>query len=141
MLAVSQNVMPRSSARWKIGAASSWPRIQVMRPASLSPKLMQPRASRLTSSPEDPSRVYSTLPPVALRTRGVRPSSSQCDLAIMVQEGAGTEDWGHAVGYRDPGPRGRHDAAGTEPGPDAGGGGGRRGGAASARQDAQVPGG
>src|ERR1700753_3506004 len=68
MLAVSQNVMPSSSACWKIGAASSSPRIQVIRPAFLSPKLMQPRASRLTTSPEDPSRVYSTLPPVAVRT-------------------------------------------------------------------------
>src|ERR1700760_4066054 len=65
MLAVSQNVMPRSSARWKIGAASSSFRIQVIRPAFLSPKLMQPRASRLTTSPDDPSRVYSTMPPVA----------------------------------------------------------------------------
>jgi len=54
MLAVSQKVIPSSIAWRKIGSAASSPSAQVARVPS--PKLMHPKAIRLTLSPDDPNR-------------------------------------------------------------------------------------
>lgn len=58
MLAVSQKVMPSSTVCRKIGSAAVSSSTHGMRFAG-SPKLMQPRAMRLTFRPEVPRRVYS----------------------------------------------------------------------------------
>ena len=57
--AVSQNVMPRSSACRNNGSAPSSSSAHSLKPFEVSPKLMQPSAMRLILRPEDPSRVYS----------------------------------------------------------------------------------
>jgi hypothetical protein len=59
-LAVSQKMTPRSRACRKIGSAPASSRAHSLNPREVSPKLMQPRAMRLTFSPELPRRVYST---------------------------------------------------------------------------------
>ncbi len=58
MFAVSQKVMPSSTACRKIGSAASSSSAHGIRLAG-SPKLMQPSAMRLTFSPDVPRRVYS----------------------------------------------------------------------------------
>jgi hypothetical protein len=55
-LAVSQNVMPSSTACRKIGSAASSPSAHSLKPFVVSPKLMQPSAIRLTFRPELPRR-------------------------------------------------------------------------------------
>jgi hypothetical protein len=56
-LAVSQKVMPSSTACRKIGSAPSSSSAHSLKPREVSPKLMQPNATRLTFRPERPRRV------------------------------------------------------------------------------------
>src|SRR5215213_6848411 len=56
--AVSQNVMPSSTACRKIGSADWSSSAQPLDPREASPKLMQPSAIRLILSPDAPRRVY-----------------------------------------------------------------------------------
>ena len=62
MLAVSQKVMPSSTACRKIGSRRRRRRAHGIRGTG-SPKLMQPSAIRLTLRPDDPSRTYSITVP------------------------------------------------------------------------------
>src|SRR5262245_32493323 len=59
MLAVSQNVMPSSTACRNMGSAASSPSAHSLKPREVSPKLMQPSAMRLTFRPVLPRCVYS----------------------------------------------------------------------------------
>ena len=58
-MAVSQKVMPSSSAWRKMGSAPASSRAHSLNPREVSPKLMHPSAMRLTFNPEVPRRVYS----------------------------------------------------------------------------------
>src|SRR4029450_1442232 len=60
-LAVSQKLMPRSTACWKNGWASSSLMDHALNPRDVSPKLMQPSAIRLTWRPELPRRLFSMI--------------------------------------------------------------------------------
>src|SRR5436189_2262843 len=53
--------MPRSTACWKNGPASSSPKAHSLNPREVSPKLMHPNAIRLTFRPESPRRLYSMI--------------------------------------------------------------------------------
>src|SRR6478735_9816900 len=75
MLAVSQKVMPSSTACRKMGSPASSSSDQLLNPREVSPKLMQPSAILLTLSPDEPSRTYSmgTILPRAPRRWPDRP--------------------------------------------------------------------
>ncbi|GAA4154315.1 hypothetical protein GCM10023068_36560 [Leifsonia shinshuensis] len=90
MFAVSQNVIPASTAWRKIGAAASSSSAHSLKPRDLSPKLMQPSARRLTVRPVDPSRVYSivSFPFPLRRSVASTVASLRRSVALTVPVGA-----------------------------------------------------
>src|SRR5262245_62409533 len=80
-LAVSQNVMPSSTACRNKGSAASSPSDHSLKPREVSPKLMQPSAMRLTFRPALPRWVYSMvgLLPLDGLVQSVRPGPATDD--------------------------------------------------------------
>src|SRR3954447_5487212 len=99
--------MPSSSACWKNGSASSCGSVHGWNPLAGSPKLMQPRAMRLTRRPEPPSRAYFMV------------SSSRRGCGSGLGDGPAEALEGHDLGLRSTAPAGlepvdRSDLVGRE---------------------------